>query len=198
MKNLAEIQSAVKAKKSNYNSFGKYHYRNKESILEVVKPLVNPHGWFVKVDDDLVLIGNRYYIKSTATLSNGKETYTACGWAREAEVKKGMDESQITGSASSYAGKMALQNLLALDDGGLDPDGTNDHGVTDKTNNKAYIYNTNGYAGRPVDFSEVLVAAIKACNTEEQLYDLYSSNKKAVEDSTELRKLFTQQKLSFK
>jgi hypothetical protein len=180
MKNLAEIQSAVKAKKSNYNSFGKYHYRNKESILEVVKPLVNPHGWFIKVDDDLVMIGNRYYIKSTATLSNGKETYTACGWAREAEVKKGMDDSQITGSASSYAGKMALQNLLALDDGGLDPDGTNDHGVTEKPNN------------------DVLVSAIKACDTEEKLYALYSANKKAVEESTDLRKLFTQQKLSFK
>lgn len=176
MKNLAEIQSAVKAKKTNFNKFHNYHYRSKESILESVKPIINPAGWSINVDDDLVMIGQRYYVKSTAILTNGKETYKATGWAREDESKKGMDGSQMTGSASSYAGKMALQNLFAFDDGAMDPDESNN-----EPTNPNY---------------DAFIKQIRACKTEAELYDLYAKNKKIVEDNVEIRKVFTEQKLA--
>jgi hypothetical protein len=125
--NLAEIQQKLKAPKGQFNDFGKYNYRNCEDILEAVKPLLAEYGATIVLTDDIVLIGNRYYVKATAILSDGVISYSTCAFARESETKKGMDESQITGSSSSYARKYALNGLFAIDDTD-DADSTNQHG----------------------------------------------------------------------
>jgi hypothetical protein len=126
MKTLAEIQAAVKAPKGNFNSFGKYKYRSAEDILEAVKPVINPHGFHVTIYDEIVLIGDRFYVRATAQISNGENAYTSVAFAREEELIKGMSAPQVTGSASSYARKYALSGLLALDDT-KDADATNEH-----------------------------------------------------------------------
>lgn len=133
---LAKIQNEVKAPKGQFNSYGKYRYRSAEDIVEAVKPIINKYGYFLTLNDEIILIGNRYYIKATATLSNGQETFTASAFAREEEVKKGMDGSQITGAASSYARKYALNGLFAIDDT-KDADATNTH---DKEEEKTIEY----------------------------------------------------------
>ena len=122
--NLAKIQALVKAPKGQFNNFGKYKYRSCEDIVEAIKPIINQLGFALILSDEVVLIGQRFYIKATATLTDGKETYTATAFAREEEVKKGMDGSQITGASSSYARKYALNGLFAIDDT-KDADSTN-------------------------------------------------------------------------
>lgn len=117
MKELIAIQSELKAPKSQFNKFGGYKYRKAEDILEAVKPLLAKQKCTLIITDDVVLIGNRIYVKATATIKNEKgECETATGWAREEETKKGMDGSQITGASSSYARKYALNGLFAIDD----------------------------------------------------------------------------------
>lgn len=111
---LARIQAELKAPKNKYNKFGNYYYRNAEGILEAVKPLLN--GLALIINDEPVLIGERFYIKATATLTDGEEEVSATAYAREDEVKKGMDGAQITGACSSYARKYALNALLMIDD----------------------------------------------------------------------------------
>ena len=126
MKELIAIQSELKAPKSQFNKFGGYKYRKAEDILEAVKPLLAKQKCTLIITDDVVLIGNRIYVKATATIKNEKgECETTTGWAREEETKKGMDGSQITGASSSYARKYALNGLLAIDDN-ADSDTTND------------------------------------------------------------------------
>lgn len=126
MKELISIQSELKAPKSQFNKFGGYKYRKAEDILEAVKPLLAKQKCTLIITDDVVLIGNRIYVKATATIKNEKgECETATGWAREEGTKKGMDGSQITGASSSYARKYALNGLFAIDDN-ADSDTTND------------------------------------------------------------------------
>ena len=126
MKELIAIQSELKAPKSQFNKFGGYKYRKAEDILEAVKPLLAKQKCTLIITDDVILIGNRIYVKATATIKNEKgECETATGWAREEETKKGMDGSQITGASSSYARKYALNGLFAIDDN-ADSDTTND------------------------------------------------------------------------
>lgn len=126
MKELIAIQSELKAPKSQFNKFGGYKYRKAEDILEAVKPLLAKQKCTLTITDDVVLIGNRIYVKATATIKNEKgECETTTGWAREEETKKGMDGSQITGASSSYARKYALNGLFAIDDN-ADSDATND------------------------------------------------------------------------
>ena len=126
MKELIAIQSELKAPKSQFNKFGGYKYRKAEDILEAVKPLLAKQKCTLIITDDVVLIGNRIYVKATATIKNEKGEYeTTNGWAREEETKKGMDGSQITGASSSYARKYALNGLFAIDDN-ADSDTTND------------------------------------------------------------------------
>jgi hypothetical protein len=115
MNALHTIQKTLKVGKDNRNDFGKYNYRNCSDILEAVKPLL-PEGFYITLSDELVMIGERYYVKATATLSNGTESHFVTAFARESEDKKGMDDSQITGSTSSYARKYALNGLLSIDD----------------------------------------------------------------------------------
>jgi len=137
---LAEIQAQVKAPKSNFNSFGKYKYRSAEDILESVKPVINPLGFWITIYDEVVLIGDRFYIKATAEISNGKNAYTSIAYAREEEIVKGMSSPQVTGSASSYARKYALSGLLALDDT-KDADATNEHRDEVGNENRDYLLN---------------------------------------------------------
>lgn len=114
---LSKIQSQLKAPKGNYNSFGKYKYRSCEDIVEAVKPILAEHGCHLILSDDVAMVGDRVYIKATATIYKDSNVIgQATAFAREAETKKGMDESQITGTASSYARKYALNGLLAIDD----------------------------------------------------------------------------------
>ena len=111
---LARIQQELKAPKNLYNSFGKYSYRNAEGILEAVKPLLG--GLALIINDEPVVIGERFYIKATVTLTDGEESVSAVAYAREDTEKKGMDGCQITGACSSYARKYALNALLMIDD----------------------------------------------------------------------------------
>lgn len=111
---LNTIQQSLKAPKGQMNSFGNYKYRSCEDILEAVKPLLGEAT--LQISDELVNIGDRYYIKAEASLSDGEKIWSTTAYAREAETKKGMDESQITGSASSYARKYALNGLFLIDD----------------------------------------------------------------------------------
>ena len=113
---LINIQSKLKAPKGQYNSFGKYSYRSCEDIFEALKPLLAEEKVSLLMSDDLLLIGERYYVKATATLTDGEETISNVAYAREEETKKGMDGSQITGASSSYARKYALNGLFLIDD----------------------------------------------------------------------------------
>lgn len=123
---LNAIQSALKAPKSQYNEFGKYKYRKAEDILESVKPLLKENGCTLTCTDDLQLIGDRYYIRATATITCSEDgsSVSTTAFAREEEEKKGMDGSQVTGASSSYARKYALNGLLCIDDT-ADSDTTN-------------------------------------------------------------------------
>jgi len=112
---LHDIQKALKVGKNNSNDFGGYKYRTCSDILEAVKPLL-PEEYYLTLKDDMVMLGDRYYVKAIAELSNGKNTYSVSAFARESFGKKGMDDSQITGAASSYARKYALSGLFAIDD----------------------------------------------------------------------------------
>lgn len=115
---LAAVQSALKAPKGQYNSFGKYNYRSCEDILEAVKPILKENGLTLTLCDDLTQCGDRVYIKATACVTDVEsgEKVSTCAFAREPETKKGMDDSQITGTASSYARKYALNGLFCIDD----------------------------------------------------------------------------------
>ena len=111
---LARIQRDLKAPKNLYNKFGNYRYRNAEGILEAVKPMLN--GLAMIVNDEPILIGDRFYIKATVTLTDGEESVSASAYAREDDQKKGLDGCQLTGACSSYARKYALNALLMIDD----------------------------------------------------------------------------------
>tara|TARA_R110002051_G_scaffold60359_1_gene110548 strand:- start:140 stop:688 length:549 start_codon:yes stop_codon:yes gene_type:complete len=115
-KKVSYIQENLNAPKNQFNSFGKYNYRNAEDILLALKPLAAKNGLILLVSDSIELIGERYYVKSTASLTDGQNTVQAEAFAREALSKKGMDDGQVTGSTSSYARKYALNGLLCIDD----------------------------------------------------------------------------------
>jgi hypothetical protein len=178
---LAEIQAKVKAPKGQFNSFGKYAYRSAEDILESVKQVVNPLGFSISLSDTIVMIGDRFYVQATATLTNGKETYTATAFAREEESKKGMDGSQVTGASSSYSRKYALNGLFALDDT-KDSDATNTHG---KEETKPMSMNMQSWTD-----------GLNACKTIDQLQALYRQKESIIIANKEVLALFTAKKLS--
>lgn len=126
---LIAIQTELKAPKSQFNKFGGYNYRNCEDILEAVKPLCAKHDVVPLLSDEIVMIGERYYVKGIAKITDGKDEIVTTAFARESVDKKGMDESQITGSASSYARKYALNGLFCIDD-------TKDADFMDNSQNK--------------------------------------------------------------
>ena len=120
---IVKIQTSLKAPKNQRNTFGNYNYRSCEDILEAVKPLLKETNLHLTLNDEVELVGDRYYIRATATISSGAktedgrfETLQVCGFARETVARRGMDESQITGAASSYSRKYALNGLFCIDD----------------------------------------------------------------------------------
>ena len=175
---LAEIQAKVKAPKGQFNSFGKYNYRSAEDILEAVKQVVNPMGYSITISDTIINVADRYYIKATATLSNGKETYTTDGYAREEESKKGMDGSQVTGASSSYARKYALNGLFALDDT-KDSDATNTHGKEEAKS------------------LQIWKQEIDKCKSVEDLNSYYANSQQSINGNKDIISLFSTKKLSF-
>lgn len=140
MKELFLIQSKLKAPKGKTNNFGGYKYRSCEDILEAAKPILKELSCTITLNDDIIQVGDRYYLKATVTLRNSEgETEQTTAWAREEETKKGTDASQITGAASSYARKYALCGLFAIDDG-KDADSLNTSpSYTERNNDSDYL-----------------------------------------------------------
>lgn len=124
---LMAVQNELKAPKNQYNKFGNYRYRSCEDILSAAKPLCVANGLLLTITDEVVLVANRIYIKAIAKVSEGTQFIETVAYAREDETKKGMDGSQVTGTASSYARKYALNGLFCIDDT-KDADATNTHG----------------------------------------------------------------------
>lgn len=141
---IAKIQADLNAPKGQYNSFGGYAYRSCEDILNAVKPLLD--GLYLSISDDVVQLGDRYYLKATATITDGEHSHTATAMAREALTKKGMDDAQVTGATSSYARKYCLNGLFGIDDA-KDPD-TDEHarqnGAGNNRNGAGNNRNNNG------------------------------------------------------
>ena len=176
---LVKVQNELKAPKSQFNKFGNYAYRNCEDILEALKPLLNEVKAIVNISDEIVLVGERYYVKATVKFIDAEtgEVVEANAMAREEESKKGMDSSQLTGSTSSYARKYALNGLFAIDDT-KDADTTNTH---DKGNVKSlseaqlkrmYAIGKNaGYGNLKVDSMINQKYNKKACDMTKEEYD---------------------------
>lgn len=118
---LAEIQRKLNAPKNQHNDYGNYNYRNAEGIIAAFKGIALDDETLV-LSDEIVSVGDRIFLKSTATLTVADQSISADGWAQHAANKKGMDEAQVTGSCSSYARKYALCGLFAIDDSDQDPD----------------------------------------------------------------------------
>ena len=185
---LAAIQTALKAPKSQKSKSIGYRYRSCEGILEAVKPLLAEHGAVIQLSDALELVGQRYYIKATASLidTDTGEATSVTAWAREAESRKGMDDSQVTGSASSYARKYALNGLLAIDDtrdadamdnrdtGDADAMDNRDTGVRAQAQNSAYNgrsrAQTEKYQSQTKEPSEALKSAQQQAKAARQAY----------------------------
>lgn len=175
------LQNELKAPKSKYNSFGKYAYRSCEDILEAVKPLLAKHGLRLNISDQVIYFGNgdqgRFYVKATTALTDGESWLTSEGWAREEETKKGMDGSQITGTASSYARKYALNGLLLIDDT-KDADTDEFHNVTNQPAKKATSQPATTIF--PPDNGEIEAAAIqdvKNCQSSLELTAVWNKYK---------------------
>lgn len=177
------VQSQLKAPKSQRNDFGGFNYRSCEDILEAVKPLLKAEGLCLTITDDIVMLGDRYYVKATATLSDGERSLPSQAFAREEASKKGMDGSQVTGTASSYARKYALNGLLAIDDS-KDADALNngkEYTATSKGSGKA---KATAPAPKipapapkiPAPDKAAVIAAVYAAQTEEEVVAIYKKN----------------------
>ncbi|EBU1221157.1 recombinase [Salmonella enterica subsp. salamae] len=180
---LAEIQEHLNAPKNQYNSFGKYKYRSCEDILEGVKPLLK--GLFLSISDEIVLIGDRYYVKATATITDGENSHSASAIAREEENKKGMDAAQVTGATSSYARKYCLNGLFGIDDA-KDAD-TDEH---KHQQNAAPAKQTKSSSSSPAP-EQVLKAFTEAAtqkNTVEELKQAFAKAWKMLEGTPEQHK----------
>ena len=183
---LMEVQSKLKAPKSQYNSFGKYSYRSCEDILEALKPLLNEVGAIVNISDQVKLIGDRYYIEATAMFldANTGDSIISKAIAREDESKKGQDLAQLSGATSSYARKYALNGLFAIDDN-KDSDATNTHGKDIKPNmtpvnglSEAQIkrlFAIGNKAGFKKDVVEATVKKMFGCEPKDMTKDQYNT-----------------------
>lgn len=166
MKELTNIQARLVAPKNQYNTFGKYKYRSAEDILNALKPLLKDNDCSLTISDDIALIGNRFYVKATATLKNATgEVESVSAYAREEETKKGMDGSQVTGTASSYARKYALNGLFCIDD-------TKD---ADYLNNGENGSNGASNAARTTTLAEA-IADVYAAKSRDELVQVWKNN----------------------
>ena len=181
MKDLLNVITELKAPKGQRNNFGNYNYRSCEDILEAVKPLLLKYGLMMSINDDIVAVLNRVYVKATVTVWTDKESKQVSAYAREAETKKGMDESQITGAASSYARKYALNGMFLIDD-------TKDADSQDNSKHAQPQGASSGYAqkkpeiDKPKTKSEIFASLVKKIktsnfddNTMAQLQERYAS-----------------------
>lgn len=177
---LNQIQTTLKCNKGQYNSFGKYNYRSCEDILESVKPLLGITKTTLILNDEIILVGDRYYIKATATLRDceSDESISTTAYAREELDKKGMDGSQVTGTSSSYARKYALNALFCIDDT-KDADTDAYKHIQEKTTTKKEKTTTSSFE-KPSD--ETL---LKASNLKINLSDLAIYLKKSVQELSE-------------
>lgn len=166
---LLKAQKELKAPKGNFNSFGKYKYRSAEDILEAVKPLNAEHGLLLTLTDEPVYIGEWHYIKATATITDGEQTHSVSAYARESLQKKGMDDSQITGTASSYARKYALNGLYLIDD---TKDADTDEYQKQSKPKENELNN---------EITTKFSAALQAAGGKDNLYKQLSTNKSAME-----------------
>ena len=157
MEKLIKIQSELKVPKGNYNSFGKYKYRSAEDILEAVKPLLLKHDLVLTLNDSIEAIGNKVFLKATATLYQDIRTHIVCGYAELGE-HKGMSSEQATGTASSYARKYALNGLFLIDETEADPDNDNRKKDAEADQNKVKLE---------------AETKLKACQTLEALQNVY-------------------------
>ena len=175
MKELIEIQKTLKAPKGQLNKFGNYKYRSCEDILEALKPLLYENKCVLTINDDIVSVVNRVYVKATVILKNesGEEISTTA-FAREEETIKGMNSSQITGSTSSYARKHALNGMFCIDD-------TKDSDATNTGDKKDDNYNI---AIQEVNGAQSLTELTRIYNT----YTMLQSNKEFVSKLSEKRK----------
>lgn len=162
MQKLISIQAALKAPKGQRNTFGNYNYRSCEDILEALKPLLKQEGLLLTISDSIEFIGNRFYVKATATVADGDKTVSVTAYAREEETKKGMDGSQITGAASSYARKYALNGLFAIDDT-KDADATNKHETSVKPPVTANKPNPSNLPPRPQKTAQAANMSVYKC-----------------------------------
>lgn len=173
---LVEVQALLKAPKDLENKFGGYKYRSAESILEAVKPLLHERGLYITITDQILNLGNRFYVEATVIVGDYIDGFVVQtkALAREAETKKGMDESQITGAASSYARKYALNGMFAIDDT-KDADATNDHGKGPKENKLA-----NQEEGQEAILDN-LMGHIDNCTDHNELNEFNTQHKKAID-----------------
>ena len=183
---LMTVQTKLRAPKGQYNNFGRYSYRSCEDILEALKPLLAEVGAIVNISDEVKLIGDRFYVEATASFIDVEtgERMIAKASAREAETKKGMDDSQVTGSVSSYARKYALNGLFAIDDN-KDSDATNTHnkdikpnmtpvsGLTDAQLKRLYAIGNK--AGFKKDVVEATVKKMFGCEPKDMTKDQYNT-----------------------
>ena len=176
---LNKIQVEFKCGKNQTNKFGGYQFRSCSDILEAVKPLLEKHKVVLTVTDEILLIGERFYVKATATVhdTEGEGSVSASAYAREGESQKGMSEAQLTGSTSSYARKYALNGLFSIDDV-RDDDSTNTHGATSNSSKT------------PSKVSEkqikrlIAIAIKKGYNAEQLSGMVYKKYQKATNDLT--------------
>lgn len=173
---LAKIQQAIKVPKTRDNKFGGYKYRNAEDILDAAKQLANPLGFHVTLNDEIVTVGSRFYVRAVARIANASGSIECIGMAREEESKKGMDGSQVTGASSSYARKYALNGLFAIDDG-IDSDTTNDGSAAPKNTSKSPA--NNAPATKPPAPSPEIVRAGQALKAAIEAYDKTEAAKSA-------------------
>lgn len=174
---LAQIQSELKAPKGQRNTFGKYNYRSCEDILEAVKPLLQARGLVILITDDIVQIGERYYVRATATIYDSEGSYISnSALAREELKRTGMDASQITGATSSYARKYALNGLFAIDD-------TKDADATNKGQDEPKPVKA---TAQPAFTDENRQALAKA-QTVQELFETFSRLPQTLRDSADVK-----------
>lgn len=181
MKELKAIQKELKAPKNLYNSFGKYNYRSCESILESVKPLLVEHDCILTLSDEMVEVGGRVYVKATANLMSSEGSHTVSAYAREAEAKKGMDDSQVTGTASSYARKYALSGLFLIDD-------TKDADTDENTKQRR-----KSDEDMAADFTKVMIAQLDVENLKAQFSAAWTYFKGDSDRQAEMKAIYDQQ-----
>ena len=190
MEELIKIQSELKAPKNKYNSFGKYSYRSCEDILEAVKPLLKKYNCCMTITDDVFVAGDRFYIRATVSLVNkdGKSVI-GVGLAREDKSKAGMSESQITGTASSYARKYALNGLFLIDDT-KDAD-TDEYKVESDAKAKKAAKPSGGIAASAL---EIAIAECNAATSMEALMQVWNSHPDLSKDKDFLLAMSTKKK----